>query len=215
MPASHPHAHRLLGAIAIGLGLAAAAAGEPARNGGRIDLGALAAAVENEQDHVSAPALATWIRARRPGLTVIDLQPASAFEQLHIPTAVNMTVTQAAAVDAPLDSPIVIYSEGGTHAAQVWFMLRARGYRRVYFLREGLYEWVSRVLDPMLAIDATPAEEAAYDEAAEMARYFGGRPRRNVPRDQIPDGYWLHEHGHDADRAGKSDAIDNVRRRGC
>jgi hypothetical protein len=88
----------------------------------------------------------------------------------------------------------------------------------VFFLREGLYEWVSRVLNPRLAIDATTAEAAAFAADAEMSRYFGGSPRRDVDRKDIPDGYWLHEdadHAAAASDAGRSEMMDNVRRRGC
>jgi len=134
---------------------------------------------------------------------------------MHIPQAESMSVEDAAALDAPRTATIVLYSEGGTHSAQVWFMLRARGYRNVYFLREGMYEWVSRVLNPMLAVDATPDEQAAYANAAEISRYFGGVPRRDVARSALPAGYWTDDHA-DAATPGQGDAAaSNARRRGC
>jgi rhodanese-related sulfurtransferase/uncharacterized membrane protein YedE/YeeE len=216
---------------ALGLGIVAIAAGQPMRDGGRIDVAALARAVANEEDHVSAPTLAGWIRNDRPGLRVIDIRSPAEFDAMHIPTAVNMSVESAAAIVAPLNTPIVLYSEGGTHAAQLWFMLRARGYSKVFFLREGMYEWVSRVMSPKLAVDATPEEIAQYREVVELSRYFGGVPRRDVPRSEVPDGYWLHDDEHGGARPGESgpgnardanapasrtsDAVDQVRRRGC
>ncbi len=207
--------HRLLGVAAAVLALGAVVAGEPAPSRA-LDLDAIASDVANERDHVDAPALAQWIRYRRPGLRVIDVRDSAAFDQMHIPSAERMDVDAASHIDAPLDAPIVLYSEGGTHAAQVWFMLRARGFSHVYFLREGLYEWTARVMTPMLPSDATPAESASYRIDAEMSRYFGGTPKRGVARSDMPDGYWLHDGAHHDTAAPSHDAvIEKVRRRGC
>ena len=72
---------------------------------------------------------------------------------------------------------MVLYSEGGTHAAQGWFFLRARGLQHVYFLREGLYEWLTQVVNPTIPANSTAAQRAAFDSAAALSRYFGGSPR--------------------------------------
>src|SRR5204862_4518188 len=118
----------------------------------------------------------------------------------------------------PRDANIVLYSEGGAHAAQAWVLLRMRGYRRVYFLREGVYEWVARVFDPRLATDATPAERADFARAAEMSRFFGGVPRADVIRADVPQGYWTAAPG-GAESTASSTAppqlIARIRRRGC
>ena len=44
---------------------------------------------------------------------------------------------------------------------QAWVLPRRRGYRHVFVLREGLYEWIARVLEPRLAVDATPNERSS------------------------------------------------------
>lgn len=206
--------HKILAGAAIAFGIAAAAAGEPARSGARIDLNAIAADVENEADHVDAITLAESIRGQRPGLRVIDLRSTAEFDELSIPTAEHMSVAEAAALEVPRATPIVLYSEGGTHAAQVWFMLRARGYTDVRFLREGMYEWAARVMSPMLPVDPTPAELAEYNRVADLSRYFGGVPRRDMPRDALAPGYWRTE-ANGASSHQAVDAVKNVRRRGC
>ncbi|MEJ2218082.1 MAG: rhodanese-like domain-containing protein [Gemmatimonadota bacterium] len=202
----------LLGVVLAG---GALLAGEP-QPAGRLDVNAIAAQIDAEQDHVSAPQLARWIRDGLPGLVVLDLRPDSEFKALHIPGAEPATLSELARRDLPRDATIVLYSEGGTHAAQAWVLLRARGYRTVYTLREGLYEWVSRILRPRLATDATPAEKKAFDAVEPLSRYFGGLPRRGVPRSEVPEGYWT--------EAGTVDRTDApltashrhaIRRRGC
>jgi 3-mercaptopyruvate sulfurtransferase SseA len=66
----------------------------------------------------------------------------------------------------------VLYSEGGTHAAQGWFLLRARGVRDVFFLRGGLYEWLDEVMTPRVS-SAVP--QADRDSIRALAMWFGGK----------------------------------------
>ncbi len=220
-------ARRALALTAVVLGAGAAMVRNP-RPPARVDVLALAETIGAERDHVSAPTLARWIRDGRHGLIVLDLRPPADYEALHIPGAESVTLRELATRRLPKDAPIVLYSEGGAHAGQGWVLLRARGYRRVWFLREGVYEWVSRVLEPRLAVNATPAEEAAFAAIASVSRYFGGVPRRGVPRAEVPTGYWS-EAGSageadvdspktvdaTAGRAGVHRESHRIRRRGC
>ena len=68
--------------------------------------------------------------------------------------------------------------------------MRQRGHRDVRLLRQGLYEWIARVLEPRLAVDATPEERTEFERAASLSRFFGGVPRANVARREVPVGYW-------------------------
>jgi hypothetical protein len=53
--------------------------------------------------------------------------------------------------------------------------------RDAWFLREGMYEWIARVLEPRLAVNASPREQAEYAAAVPLSRYFGGMPPK-APR---------------------------------
>lgn len=206
---------RRLALLGVMLAGGALLAGEP-QPAGRLDVNAVAAQIDAEQDHVSAPQLARWIRDGLPGLVVLDLRPDSESRALHIPGAQPTTLSELVRRDLPHDATIVLYSEGGTHAAQAWVLLRARGYRSVYTLREGLYEWVSRILQPRLAKDATPAEKEAFDAVEPLSRYFGGLPRRGVPRSEVPEGYWTQEGAADRTAAPPTPSHRHaIRRRGC
>jgi hypothetical protein len=74
----------------------------------------------------------------------------------------------------PLDSTAtyVLYSEGGTHAAQAWFLLKARGVERAFFLRGGLYEWLEQVMSPRVTAN-TP--QATRDSVRALTIWFGGK----------------------------------------
>ncbi|MFL5385282.1 MAG: rhodanese-like domain-containing protein [Longimicrobiaceae bacterium] len=214
--------HRLLAGAAAVLAIAALAAGDRpaagARAGGiRVDLVALARAVDAEEDHVTALELAAWIRDQKPGLRVVDVRGAEDFAEFHLPNAENLSLTEVARAPFRSDETVVLYSEGGTHAAQGWFFLRARGIGHVYFLRGGLYEWMTEVMNPTLAADATPAQRAEFARTAELSRYFGGVPRIGGPATptRVYDPAAELPVRASEDGGGTTAAVRRVRQRGC
>lgn len=155
---------RRLAYVAAGLGAAASLAGSPyAAHHGTIDVEALSRAVANERDHVTAIELAEWIKERRSDLRVVDVRTREEFETFHIPTAERIAIDSLAVSTLRPRDIIVLYSEGGAHAAQAWVFLRALGYDKVYFLRGGVYDWLDQIVNP--------------EKASDMSRYFGGVPR--------------------------------------
>ncbi|MEP6491074.1 MAG: rhodanese-like domain-containing protein [bacterium] len=180
---------RGLGVVAAVLALAAAFAGSPyAAQHGQIDVAQLARAVAHEDDHVSAIELAGWIRSRRSDLRVIDVRSQDDYDAYHVPTAEHVSLDSLATTAFRPGETIVLYSEGGAHAAQGWVFLRALGYDKVFFLRGGLYDWLDQVMSPSLPANAPIKDSAAFRPIAELSRYFGGVPRFGVtssPEDAV------------------------------
>ena len=179
---------RVLAAAALMLGLAAALvdnrlAGTSARAG---DATAPAATVA----YISAPDLADRIMQSDARLRLFDLRPRPDYEALHIPTARHATLAGLDSEAFPADAAVVIYADGGVEAIRGWTQLRRRGHGDVSVLRGGIYEWLARVHEPLLPVDATPEERAAFERAAEQSRFFGGQPRSGVARAEVPTGYW-------------------------
>ena len=211
---------RGLAAGALGLGILAPFAGSPYKaNHAAIDVPALARTIAREEDHVTALELAQWIKDRRPSLHVLDVRSAEEYERYHLPTAERLALDSVATVPYHADDTLVLYSEGGAHAAQAWVFLRALGYRNVYFLRGGLYEWLEQVMNPTLA-DTTAAARDAFARAAPLSRYFGGVPRSDIRTPPADESIALPG----APRAtsavplparSTTTRIDAVRRRGC
>ena len=180
-----------------------------------IDASTLAGEISTDRDHISAPELAERIMRGDPTLRLFDVRPRAEYEALHIPTASHATLDELSRARFPRDATVVVYSEGSAHAAQAWVLLRLNGVRTVYFLREGIYEWIARVREPRLASDATPAERADFDRAVALSRFFGGVALTNVPRAEVPEGYWTGAHAVDGVSSRATEAIARVRRRGC
>jgi rhodanese-related sulfurtransferase len=216
--------HRLtrgLGFVALALALLAPFGGSPyAGRHATIDVASLAVTVAREEDHVSALELAQWIKDRRAGLRIVDVRSAAEYAAYHVPRAEHVALDSLANVTFREDDTIVLYSEGGAHAAQAWVFLRALGYKHVFFLRGGVYEWLDQVMNPRLS-DTTPAGRNAFARAGTLSRYFGGVPRSDLhdPRDldaiRIPAADSLRQSALPLPSKSTEARILEVRRRGC
>lgn len=135
----------------------------------------LAVMVQREVDHVSAREVADWIVAGRADFRLLDLRTAEAYSAYHLPGAEHVPL--AALPDRRFDplERVVLYSDGTTHAAQAWFLMRARGARNAYILQGGLDAWKDEVLFPRLGEAATPFQQHRNEGLARVAAHFGGR----------------------------------------
>ena len=210
---------RLLGIAAAVLGVLAAVAGSPyASRHGRVDVDALANVVRREDDHVTAIELAGWIKSRRDRLRVVDLRSAGEYDEFHIPTAERVAIDSLASARFAPDETIVLYSEGGAHAAQAWVFLRALGYDRVFFLRGGAYEWLEQVMNPSLGASASHNDSAAFSDIAAISRYFGGTPHSGASPDDEAITFPVARRDSGTVRDGRAQtaaAVAKIRRRGC
>lgn len=129
----------------------------------------LAVLVQKEVDHVSVQELAGWIIQGKSDYRLIDLRDAQAYATYHIPLAENLAITDLPGDTLARNEKIVLYSDGGIHAAQAWFLLKAQGYRGVYILRGGLEEWNDRIAPATPSVAAAPAVKAPSLQTAPAA----------------------------------------------
>lgn len=111
-----------------------------------VDLEELARIIERGEDHVTADDLGVMLAEGKANLRVIDLRDSAAYAEYHIPTAEQVGISELVeSVIQPTDT-VVLYSEGGIHAAQAWMLLAAKGHRNVFTLKGGLLEWKAKGL---------------------------------------------------------------------
>lgn len=160
------------------LGFLAIFAGSPyTGNTTTMNVKDLALLVEKEVDHVSVDELADWIIQGKAGYRLIDLRSAKEFGGYHIPTAENIAVGSLTDAGLLRNESIILYSEGGAHSAQAWFLLKAQHYKNVYLLKDGLAEWKERILFPAIADNASAEEKGAFEKRKEISKFFGGSPQ--------------------------------------
>ncbi|MEO7455092.1 MAG: rhodanese-like domain-containing protein [Gemmatimonadaceae bacterium] len=194
------HRH-VLAAVAATLALGAALTGSRTT-----DVATLARQIQHEDDHVTALELAQWIKDRKPGLRVLDIRSDSEFNEFHIPSAERLPLEELTKLRPKGNETLVLYSEGGAHAAQGWVLLRSVGFDKVYFLKGGLLDWMDDVMSPMIPeAGISPASDSMRVRVGALSRYFGGLPRVGI----VPLS------GTHAQPASLSASIARTRRRGC
>lgn len=160
--------------ILLGAMLALSPAGT--RKANMISPQALAEAITNESDHIAAEDLAKWLIDKKPDLLVVDMRSAEEFTQYHIPGAVNIPFTKLFEPEAQEilagDKTIVLYSNGGTHAAQAWVLLKQMG-SESYVLLGGLNYWTEAILNPKALNDlVADSEILKYQFQKSASGYF-------------------------------------------
>jgi rhodanese-related sulfurtransferase len=170
--------NRKLALVAGALGFLALFAGNPYKGStATLNVKELGLIVEKEVDHVSVEELADWLIKGRADFRIIDVRSAKEFAEYHIPSAENIPVGSLFDAGIQRNEKIVLYSEGGIHAAQAWFLLKAQKYNSVYILRDGLAEWKEKILFPSLGENATQEERNAFEKRKAVSAFFGGTPQ--------------------------------------
>ncbi|MEW6511688.1 MAG: rhodanese-like domain-containing protein [Bacteroidota bacterium] len=167
--------NRALGLATLVLGFLALFLGDPGKGArATIDPSELALMVQREVDHVSPEQLADWIIAGRSDYRLVDLRREAEFAEYHIPTAENIPLTGLDRSSLGRNETVLLYSEGGIHSAQAWFLLKARQHRSVYMLSGGLDGWKERVLFPRVTADSSAA---SLEKLKHVSAFFGGSLR--------------------------------------
>jgi rhodanese-related sulfurtransferase len=166
-----------LGVFALALGALAVFANVAPGHTVKVNAKELLTSVGRAEDHVTPADLAAWIVEGRSDYRLIDIRDEKSFAEYHIPTAENVPL--ATVLDGALGrtDKIVLYGDGGIHAAQAWMVLRGRGFAQAYTLLEGLDAWKDEVLFPVMPQTASPEEQARFERAVQVAKLFGGQPR--------------------------------------
>jgi len=127
-------------------------------------------------DEISAVDLAQWIRARRPGLLLVDLRSAEAFDGDRLPGALLLGDVDAAALRGA--DTVVVYADASADAGALRRIANVLStVPHVLRLFGGIAAWNEEVLFPVLRADANARQQRDFATRALLSRYFGGSPR--------------------------------------
>ena len=164
--------------IALVLGLVML--GLPARPGEsyRFDPVEMGRRIAEKGDQVAPSDLAQWIVEQQADFQLVDIRSTEEFQAGHIPGAVNLPLEEllrrSSLAALPRDRSIVLYSNGQSHAAQAWLVLKAAGVEAL-ILEGGLNAWSRDVLNPQPPPPGASDDEILrYTQAAAAAGYLGG-----------------------------------------
>lgn len=171
-PATLNPSRMLLLALLLG-GVVAAGVGNPYRGPDVVLREAdLALLVQREADHLTVEDLADRLIAGTLEYRLVDLRTADEFARGTLPGAENIPLADLPAQRFDPRERLLLFTDGQTHAAQAWVLLKARGMTAIYVLRGGLDGWRQEILQPVVA-DPPTARDL---ERIARARAFGGTP---------------------------------------
>jgi len=164
------------GAALVAVVLAFAAAMARGTGAGPVNAPALVQTIVKEEDHVTPGELARWLIEKRSDYQLIDIREPWQFDDYHIPTAVNIPLSQlfeeAGLKKLSREKQIILYGLGAGHAAQAQLLLSLKGYK-AYSLREGISAWWEEVMTPT-SLRSETQSPAGYLQAKQLRENFLG-----------------------------------------
>lgn len=144
----------------------------------RFDPQSIARSIEESEDHIDPGTISQWIIEGRRDFMLIDIRVPEAFEQGHIKGAENIPLSQllqrGTLDELPGDKLMVIYSNGSSHAAQAWLVMKTAGFDS-YMLEGGFNYWNQVIMNPKAPVDeASDDEILRYKTQLAVKGYFGG-----------------------------------------
>ncbi|MEK7486497.1 MAG: DUF6691 family protein [Planctomycetota bacterium] len=123
--------------------------------------------IVEEKDHLDSLIVADLLIEGKSDLRLIDIRPEPEYQEFHLRGAIHMPLEEMASranVELPKESRIILYSNGTTHAAQAWVLLRQMGYSKVVVLLDGITGFIQECLTP-------PSLSGFMEETAAKAHY--------------------------------------------
>jgi rhodanese-related sulfurtransferase len=118
----------------------------------QIDVQTVARQIADREDHITAEQLGHLIIDEDPGYMLIDIRNNDEYNSFHIKSAINIPLEHLFEPDnldlIDRDKLTIVYSNGGTHAAQAWVLLKQKGFNNTSVLLGGLNYWVDVYSNP-------------------------------------------------------------------
>jgi rhodanese-related sulfurtransferase len=144
----------------------------------RFDPQDIARSIEESEDQIDPTTVSQWIIEGRRDFMLIDIRVPEAFEQGHIKGAENIPLSQLLQRDTldelPEEKLMVIYSNGSSHAAQAWLVMKTAGFDS-FMLEGGFNYWNKVIMNPKTPTEQAPDDEILrYKTQLAVKGYFGG-----------------------------------------
>lgn len=174
---NHLNLNKKLALIAIVLAVTALIIGSPTnKTNVTINPSELALMISKGADHIDVEELADWIIQGKIDYRLLDLRDEKSFNEYNIPTSENVPLANLMNYSIERNEKIILYSDGGIHSSQAWFLLKSRRFKSAYFIIGGLDEWKDKILFPAAPVDSTKESLAQFNKMKEVSKFFGGAP---------------------------------------
>ena len=145
---------------------------------------------------ISVDELADALINQDPSIQLIDVRKPEAYEEYHLPGAVNIPIDSLFDEDwLPYVDQIarrnIFYCNGSTWSSQAWILTKQMGINNNFILRGGLNEWFDTIINPEQPPADAPSEDwDVYQSRLAAKQYFTGAkaatPKNDVIKTPIP-----------------------------
>ncbi len=144
----------------------------------------IADVIFQSNDQVSPEELAEWLIDKRADLMIVDLRTPEEYQNYHIESAINIPLTRLFTPEGleemNTDATIILYSNGESHAAQAWVLLKQLGID-AYMLNGGLNYWAEAIINPQPPGElVADSEILKYQFRKAASAYFSGATATKV-----------------------------------
>jgi rhodanese-related sulfurtransferase len=152
----------------------------------------LAGTIEEGKDQVSPFELSKWIIAGKNDFKLVDIRSELEYKSGHIKGAVGIPMSRLlkrSTIDSEFadGKMVIVYSNGSSHAAQVWMVLKSAGVE-AYVLEGGYNFWNETVLNPKEPLPGSSDDEVLkYQALKSVADHFGAGTKPQQAVDKQPN----------------------------
>lgn len=114
--------------------------------------------------YIKTDQVADWIVQKDPSYLLIDVRDADAYNEFHLPGAVNIPLHSILNEDYKpyLNQDIrwnIFYSNGTVKANEAWMLCTQMGYKNNYVMEGGLNYWAKTIMNPKKPASTNPDDE--------------------------------------------------------
>lgn len=131
--------------------------------------------IEAERDHIDVEEVVDSLMSSDGRILLVDIRSKQQYDAFHIRGAINMPLSEIEGriSELPSDRTIVLYSNGTTHAAQAWLLLKQAGLSNVRVMMDGILGfWKTFLTPPSLSGTVDPAAAQSAGERYRAIRSF-------------------------------------------
>jgi rhodanese-related sulfurtransferase len=133
---------------------------------------------------LSTDELASRMINQDPNLLLIDVRPESEYNSFTLPNSVNVPLEKLLDEDyvSYIDQDaydVVLFSNDNYASNQAWMIANRLGFKSIYVLKGGLYEWFNTIINPKEPKETDPKLAfEQYNKRKATGMYFGvGAPK--------------------------------------
>ncbi len=121
--------------------------------------------------------IADWIIKKKQDYKLVDIRDDTLYQKGAIPTAMNIPKKEFGPAYFDKSDKIVIYCKTDSSSVDAMLQLRNNDFNAVYVIYGGYNAWEDKILNPVLADNASEEEIEEFKKIREISFYFGGNPK--------------------------------------